>query len=458
MLPRAPLYGRSPAAFGTGLVESLSSYVSRLCVARSVSVADVFDRLVRPLVPDGFLVPRSRLSLYLSHDSVDLDGLGPRTKHLVTAFEELTDQPDLSFHTFLPWRFLLSPRCSGVILRSGKRWCPRCFAHWRELRTELWEPLLWRVPSVRWCPCHQVLLAERCLVCGRTQRTVSQTVSIGYCERCGADLACAQWSGGEAACGVDPGVEPRWDWWTALAVHQMLAVQTEAAECAVPVGFAALVESARARCPRRSLDALAKHLGLTRSTLETARRNYPPLRLRTFLSVCMRLGANPVEVALAPYGAAPGCGWASAGLAARPWPRFNFNRRSSGCGRDDPQRWTTIAGALADLLRQRRVCSVTRFARNWEVAQATLRKRFPDLCRELSQRYEAQRAADRRRLREHRYQAVRDAVAHLVGGDQYPSRSRTFRSAGVYGLDEYDPALRDVWRAAVRANGLMPNS
>ena len=452
------LYGRSPAALGTGLVESLSSYVARLCVARSVSVADVFDRLVRPLVPDGFLKPRARLSFYLSHDSVDLDGLGPRTKQLAAAFEHLTNCPDLDFHTFLPWRLLLSSRSAAVVLRSGKRWCPRCFADWRERRLELWEPLLWRVPPVRWCPYHKVPLAESCLVCGRTQRVVSQTAPIGVCERCGADLGSAQWAGGPAACGAEPATHPRWDWWTAVAVHQMLAAQIQAAERASPVGLAVLVESARSRFPKRSLCALAKHLGLPRTTLEAARRHQRPLRLRTFLALCMRLGANPVEVAFAPYGLVPGFGWNAAGLAARPWPRLNLTRPPRACGRDDPQRWKTIAAALDVLLRQTRVCPPTTFAKNWEVAPATLRKRFPDLHRQLSERYAAQRLADRCRLRERRYQMVRDVVAELVQCGHYPSRSRTFRTAGVYNLDKYDPVLRDVWRDAVREHGFSPDS
>lgn len=459
MLDRAVLYGRFPAAFGTGLVESLSSYVARLCVARSVSVADVFDRLVRPLVPRGFLPPRERLSFYLSHDSVDLDGLGPRTQQLAGAFEHLTDDPDLRFHTFLPWRMLFSPRSAAVVGRSGKRWCPRCFAYWRGLGIELWEPLLWRVPPVLWCPVHKVPLAQRCLACGRTQRAISQSAPIGRCERCGADLACAGWPGGDTAfaCARDSSLE--WDWWSAVAVHQMLAAQREAADRACPVGFAALVESARARYPRRSLDALAKHLGLTRSALESARCIKRGLGLRKFLTVCMRLGANPVEVAFAPYGKIPGSRWESLDLAARPWPRFKLNRRLNAGGRDDPRRWTTIGAALDDLLCQPRVdLSPTRFAKSWQVSPVTLRKRFPHQYRRLSGRYTNQRLDDERRLREHRYQAVRDAVAGLFDASDYPSRSRTFRTAGVYGLDKYDPVLRDVWRDALRGHGLLPDS
>ena len=457
MLPRVPLYGRCPAALGTGFVESLSSFVARLCVARSVSVPDVLDHLVRPLAPLRFLPSRSRLALYVSDDSVDFDGLGHRTETLVAAFEQLTDFPDLHLHTFLPWRLLFSRRSAAVVSRSGARWCPRCFADWRERQIELWEPLLWRVPVVRWCPVHDVPLAERCPACSRVQRAVSQTVPIGYCERCGLDFACAHWSGGPTACAPDIGTHESWDRWTAIAVFRMLACQAEAARRASPVGLGALVESARARCPNRSLGALARSLGISRAILESYRRHMHVPRLRTFLAVCMRLGANPVEVAFAPYGGVPACGWTSAGLSARPWPRFSSLSQRSNWRRDDPQRWQRIGCALDELLRQSRVCSPTHFAKSWQVAPRTVGKRFADRFAQLRQRYRAQCDGDRSRAREFRYQAVRAAVSDLVRAGRNPARSTIFRAVGVHGIDYYDPVLRHVWRDAVRQHGLLPD-
>ena len=454
MRPRVPLYGPNPAPVGTGFVESLSSFVARLCVARSVSVVDVFDFLVRPLVPDGFLNPRGYLSFYLSHDSVDLDGLGSRVQHFVAAFEQLTDRPDLHLHTFLPWRSLFNQR-SSLVSRSGKRWCPRCFADWRERQLELWEPLLWRVPVVRWCPVHDVALADRCPACSRVQRAVSQSVPIGYCERCGLDFACAQWSGGPAACAPDPH-EP-WDQWMSTAVFQMLANQAEAARRASPVGLGALVESARARCPKRSLEALARNVGIDRKILDNCRRYKQAPPLRTFLAVCMRLGANPVEVAFDPYGGVSGRGWTSVGLSSRPWPRFSVRSRPSDFRRDDPQRWRRIGRALDELLRQPRVCAPTHFAKSWQVAPRTVAKRFPDCFAELRERYQTQCDADRSRVRQSRYQAVRDAVTDLVRAGRDPARSTAFRAAGVYGFDKYDPVLRDVWLDAVLQHGFIPD-
>ena len=454
MRPRVPLYGRHPAALGTGFVESLSSFVARLCVARSVSVVDVFDFLVRPLVPGGFLNPRGYLSFYLSHDSVALDGVGSRTRHFVAAFEQLTDCPDLHLHTFLPWRLLFHSR-SSLVSRSGKRWCPRCFADWRERRLELWEPLLWRVPAVRWCPVHDVPLADRCPACGRVQRAVSQSVPIGYCERCGLDFACAQWSGGSAVCPAEYDTPESWDRWTAIAVFQMLANQAEAAHRASPVGLGALIESARARCPKRSLEALARNVGIARKILDNCRRYQQPPPLRTFLAVCMRLGANPVEVAFAPYRGVPGCGWISAGLSSRPWPRFAVRSRRPSFRRDDPQRWRTIGRALDELLREPRVCAPTHFAKSWQVAPRTVAKRFPERFGELRDRYQTQCDDDRSRVRHRRYQAVRDAVTDLVRAGRDPARSTAFRAAAVYGFDKYDPVLRDVWRDAVRQHGFV---
>ena len=455
MRPRTVLYGRSPAALGTGVVESLSSYVVRLCHARRVSLADVFDRLVRPLMPEDVVPSRGSLSYYLSHDSADLDGLRPRVALYVSAFEGLTNCPRLRFHTFLPWRGLLASYSAGVVLRAGKRWCPRCFADWRDRRIELWEPLLWRVPPVRWCPEHKVPLAETCLVCGRPQRVLSQVAPIGHCERCGADLASGQWSGSDTLAVAEMEGDSPWGYWTALAVSQMLKAQPDFAERASPVGFAALIESARARFPRRSLVAMSRYLGFPRTTLEAARRLRRAPRLGTFLAVCMRLGANPLEVAFAPYGAVIGIGWDSAGLSSQPWPKLNPAFGSHACGRDSPERWSRISAALDAALAQHRVCSPTQFAKSQGVGHVSLRRRFPDRYRQLSGRFHTQRDADRRGAKEQRYQAVRDAVDTLEKAGKYPSRSLTFRTARVYGQDRYDPVLRDVWRAALRELGIF---
>ena len=50
-----PLYGRVPAGVGTPLVESLTSFVSRLAMARHLKISKIFNYLIRPLVPQDLI-------------------------------------------------------------------------------------------------------------------------------------------------------------------------------------------------------------------------------------------------------------------------------------------------------------------------------------------------------------------------------------------------------------------
>ena len=118
------MFGRRPAGLGSMAVESLSSFLARLCVARSLTAVDVLDHLVRPVVDPDVFPPRRRLSYFLSGAAIEFDGMSNLALQMVRALERLTDSSGFACHTFLPWTKLFSPVCSGALMRGGKRWCP----------------------------------------------------------------------------------------------------------------------------------------------------------------------------------------------------------------------------------------------------------------------------------------------------------------------------------------------
>ena len=77
MKRRVPLYGCSPCAVGTPLVESLTGFVSRLAVARQLPTSSIFEHLVRPLVPEGVVRENLHLTGFLASEAVTYDGPGP---------------------------------------------------------------------------------------------------------------------------------------------------------------------------------------------------------------------------------------------------------------------------------------------------------------------------------------------------------------------------------------------
>ena len=69
MKPRVPLYGCSPCAIGTPLVESLTGFVGRLAVARRLPASAIFEHLVRPRVPEGVVRESLHLTSFLASGS-----------------------------------------------------------------------------------------------------------------------------------------------------------------------------------------------------------------------------------------------------------------------------------------------------------------------------------------------------------------------------------------------------
>ena len=428
--PRGPsrpaLYGRTPNGVGTPLVESLTGFLARLCAVRGLLVTDVLDRLVRPLVPSGTLRPRRDLSWFLTRHVSSFDGAGDPAVALVRALERLTGGSDLVLHTFLPWRGLFSPYGPGAIRQGGKRWCCRCLEAMHAGGVEPWEPLLWRLAPATWCPEHRVPLSERCPSCGHTLHVVTQRVPPGYCERCGHLLHRddPHLDGGD----FDPArdTDALWEWWTSVALGQMLATQSLAAQHAASDRFVDFLRDALDR-HGSNVEALVRTLGLNRSVVERWLDRSRRPRLRPFLTACIRLRVSPVGVGtgvphLVPRGLCP---WMDA-PSVGPDP---------GTAASDPSRqrawdarWARAVPALDRFIAGRGCRSVGAVERSLGLSRGTVQRRDPDRYAALRACCAARREAERGSLRDRAKQALDSAIA----GPRFQSAYEVARSLGVY--------------------------
>ena len=322
MIPRVPLYGRFPFGHRTFLTESLTSFVTRLAHARSLSTTDVVEQLAFPLMRRP---PTRNVGWYFNRGAASLDALGESARSFVAAIEALTGQPGLVFHTMLPWARLLNVNHAGALHPGSKRWCSKCFAFWNQHGISPWEPLIWRVKIVRRCPVHRTVLSDICPSCGKPQPVVNKRVPAGICTSCGTPLH----EGDPLLRSGD--VEPRfgsdecWEYWYAVAVARMLSVQSDINESASNFGFVSLVVEAVEEFGDGKSQKLAKHLGLSYTLINRiTTESYLP-RLEYFLTVTMRLGADPAEIALAPYGSLFRKPWASLRDRVQPWPKFTWS-------------------------------------------------------------------------------------------------------------------------------------
>lgn len=414
---RPVLYGRLPKGVGTPLLESLTGFLARLAAARCLSVTDVLDLLVRPLVPPGTLCPRSDLSWFLTQHIARFDGVAAPAMDFVRALECLTGRNGLVLHTFLPWRRLFSAHGPGVIRQGGKRWCCRCLDRMHADGVECWEPLLWQLaPAVR-CPEHRIPLSERCPSCGRPLRVATQLVPLGYCERCGHLLHRDDplLESGD----FDPERDPdsQREWWVSVAFGQMLSAQSMALRHAGPEGFAALLREAVER-PGASLESLVRDLGLHRSAVEPWLKGSRLPRLRPFLTACVRLGASPAEVgtglSLAPRGAV-GCPWRDAAPAAV------FSRRRAAA------RWTRAVPVLDRMIAEGAHRSVEGVERELGLPRGEVQRRDPERYAVLRAHCAERRRGDRQALRER----AGGVLARAIGGCEPRSAYAVARSVGV---------------------------
>ena len=501
LLRRHRLYGVRPLGLGTPMVESLTGFLTRVCRARHVLVRDVLDSFVRPLVPVGTLPPRSTLPLFLVQQVVQFDGMRPQSAAVVSALERLTGLSDLALHTFLPWAGLSPPGYSGAVTPQPSRWCARCFEQWHLEGVDPWEPLLWRCVLASHCPHHRIPLSRRCPSCGFTLSVVADRVPLGYCSRCGHLLHQDDPHLRGPRLNFRRDTVARFDWWTSVALGQMISVQSQALDRAGIDGFAGLIRTSSS-FPRVGLQSIARYLGVSHRTLAHWRDGERRPRLRWYLRVCIRLGANPAEV----------------GIGDRSFPtpwREPMSKWRSLCVsgtlrvREREARWDRLRQALDRSIAQGGPRSVRDFARDQGVHFTILHRRFPDryavlvaqavrhrdaehslfqarcgrsldsalsspdvhsarsvahslgittdrLKRNCPQRYarllvlyrERSRDARRRRLQS-RCRAVRDSVRDSLAEGVRPSLWRAVTRAGLPETLCTDPSVRSAWLNAL---------
>jgi hypothetical protein len=225
---RSYLYPIAPLGVGTGAVESLTGYISRLAAAHAVKTGALILHELRSRIPCTKGVWAGRVPSNSSHSSFYLDahslnGVGTRARAWVSLLERLTCLPRLDLLTMLPWADTLS--CVRL-LRTRRVWCPFCYGVEGCSGQPPYERLLWALQVVTACSAHRRALESICPFCGRPQYVLSFRSRPGYCSRCNRWLGRA----GESA-PVDP------DLTEAMAVAEMVE-ELLAASPTLPAHFA----------------------------------------------------------------------------------------------------------------------------------------------------------------------------------------------------------------------------
>jgi hypothetical protein len=289
---RSRLYHLQPIGVGTESVESLSSYTSRLALAHSVYTG----HLVRyELV--GLSGPMKGRDL--SKAGIDpvhvrsMNGSGSVAAEWVDVLQAETLRRDLGFLTLRTWRDTLS--YSGPV--GGERaWCPGCYEEQQKGGQEIYDPLLWTVALVTFCPKHRRRLSTRCPShgCGPFPM-LSHRSRPGYCPRCSGWLGVSPENELAAEDAVDPPALA-WQTWVVKAIGKLFAAAPHLKKPPVRGTFSRVISGIFTRPDIVNIEALAHKLSLSAPTIHMWLRDERLPKLHTLMYFCNQIGAWPHEV------------------------------------------------------------------------------------------------------------------------------------------------------------------
>lgn len=190
MPTRSYLHHLEPINVGTPMVESLTSYMTRLAHSHGVFVNTLLSKIVNPLLSKTFIKNyTSRELKSFFNRSHALNGYGRTATDFVEILNQLTLHNKLEFLTLIPFSNVLT---TTGLLRPHKAWCPICYQHWKQNQQIIYDPLLWSLNDVNICLIHQYPLVHNCPHCHHQLLWLNWKSTLGYCPHC------FQWLGGSS--------------------------------------------------------------------------------------------------------------------------------------------------------------------------------------------------------------------------------------------------------------------
>jgi hypothetical protein len=432
---RTFLFHLEPCARGTGMVESMTSYLARLAQAHGVSTGCLLSKVVAPRMTHGGLASRNRLQELFGRAGNSFDGNSATVSEVINAVEALTGHNGLSELTMLPCGRHVS--CRGLI-RTHQAWCPDCLQGWHDLSQTIYLPLLWHLEAVSVCPIHRCRLVERCPHCHSRRGALTRHSRPGFCP------ACKQWLGvAQADRVVTPPTE--WEMFAAQKSVDFVAQVPKAFSEPSQSHFAANVRSLRSVTFQGNKSPTARAILHSRKTIECWCGESQNPMLLSLLLLSFRLGVEPISLLTEDVSDRILVGSNAPGGPCIPVVRRTARRHNR----------KRLHAALVRIVEAKEdpPPSMHKIALRLKCHQSYLARAFPDLVAELKSRHQSFIGAHwqvRKRL-------VRDLVrsatlkAHVAG--VYPSANRVCRGLPRF-VDMRDPAAREEWKKTLTELGL----
>lgn len=184
-LKSSRLYSLQPIGVGTSMIESFTSYITRLAGAHCTTLGVLIAVEISPLLKKKYLDSQRSRKIQggpMLGIAKSMDSTGQIANEWTQTLEKLTLRKDIHLLTMLPFSGFLSTR---DLLRNRRAWCPLCYESMRNKQEIIYELLLWRLKAVIFCPIHNTLLQESCNSCGKDRLPIlTSSTSSGFCHYC----------------------------------------------------------------------------------------------------------------------------------------------------------------------------------------------------------------------------------------------------------------------------------
>jgi hypothetical protein len=432
---RSRLFSLKPLHLGTGQVESLTSYMSRLAQAHCVRPGDLISTEMCCFLNAG----GSKSYLHsMSRRTEALNGLGEMALNFLYTLEAFTLRDDLASLSLLPWSFALTAR---GLMRRSKAWCPICYEVAKHQRV-VCDPLIWSIDAIKICHIHRQKLSTHCSFCGKQNPQLSRNSLPGHCVKCGEWLGKAQPQSLMSEVDRD---HMQQNVWIAQQVEDLLASSCHAVEQQHLSSISKAISLCVSQKADGNIAAFARMLNMPKNTVWGWCKGKVLPELTALLTVChvvdmslSQLLLRPEEILIATQSAH------NSSISSMP----SHQQRASSEFDE-----SALKQLLTETLKDNPPSSMQSVARRLRIPTRTLRRRFPKICKNISLRY----CNYRESLKAENIEAV-CAEVHSVASQLYqeglePTRSRIAKRLSKPAYFR-EPAVADALEGARQELGL----
>jgi hypothetical protein len=432
--PRSILYSIEPMGIGTPYVESLASYINRLAVEHSISVADLFTKIIMVRYGNDYFSKSNTLG-YLWKMLGAINNVSETNANIARIMSELTARPDLKYLTLACLEGLNTNGISAKI----KRYCPKCYEERKTIGSTIYDPLIWNFNLIRICPIHRTYLVDKCTNenCTGNFTILKNYSMLGYCP------LCHRWLGFQPTDTIDTGTIESQEWIT----KQLCDLVTE-----IPTLSETDIHSNIRKALKCILEVYGK--GTVTKLSETTGICYVNLKdwfgkqkcpsLISLIKICFRLNVSLISILK--YG------------ALKEFPISNGNayleikERICKNYRVDKDLIKNKLKEMIDENNKNNPLSVSKAARIIGVSTATLYNHFPEICNYIVNERRAFFSRKKKERTEELCRAVKEGMINIYNSGQYPSKGRLGKILGFYVF--FISEVEKTWEKTIKELGL----